>query len=69
MDELMEIYLEQGADLKPEQLRRSFEKALREGHLVPICFVSATTGAGADQLIEVMVRLMPDPWKAIHPIS
>ncbi|MCP5409917.1 MAG: elongation factor G [Chromatiaceae bacterium] len=66
-EELMEIYLEQGADLKPEQLHDPFEKALREGHLVPICFVSATTGAGIDQLIEVMVRLMPDPLEGNPP--
>jgi len=66
-EELMEIYLEQGSDLKPEQLHDPFEKALREGHLVPICFVSATTGAGIDQLIEVMVRLMPDPTEGNPP--
>ena len=45
-EDLMEIYLEQGDDLKQEQLHEPFEKALREGHLVPICFVSAATGAG-----------------------
>jgi len=64
---LMEIYLEQGEDLDPEQLHDPFEKALREGHLVPICFVSATTGAGIDELIEVMVRLMPDPSEGNPP--
>ena len=66
-EELMEIYLEQGSDLKPEQLHDPFEKALREGHLVPICFTSATTGAGIDQLIDVMVRLMPDPSEGNPP--
>ncbi|MCB1763202.1 MAG: elongation factor G [Gammaproteobacteria bacterium] len=66
-EELMEIYLEQGQDLKPEQLHDPFEEALREGHLVPICFVSATTGAGIDELIKVLVKLMPDPSEGNPP--
>ena len=37
----MAVYLEQGSELSPEQLHEPFEKALREGHLVPVCFVSA----------------------------
>ncbi|MCB1860794.1 MAG: elongation factor G [Chromatiaceae bacterium] len=64
---LMEMYLEQGEDLDPAQLHDPFEKALREGHLVPICFVSATTGAGINQLIDIMVRLMPDPSEGNPP--
>ena len=44
-EELMALYLEQG-EIAPEQLHAPFEKALREGHLVPVCFVSARTGAG-----------------------
>lgn len=64
---LMEMYLEQGEDLDPDQLHDPFEKALREGHLVPICFVSATTGDGINQLIDIMVRLMPDPSEGNPP--
>ena len=60
-EELMALYLEQGEDLQPEQLHAPFEKALREGHLIPICFVSARTGAGIKELLEVMVRLLPNP--------
>jgi len=67
-EELMEIYLEQGEDLKPEQLHEPFEKALREGHLVPICFVSATTGAGIPELLEVFERLMPNPLEGNPPV-
>jgi elongation factor G len=66
-EELMEIYLEQGQELNPEQLHDPFEQALREGHLVPICFVSAKSGAGIDQLLEVMVKLMPDPTEGNPP--
>jgi elongation factor G len=60
-EELMELYLEQGQELEPEQLHDPFEQALREGHLVPICFTSATTGAGVSELLTLCERLMPNP--------
>ena len=50
-EELMELYLEQGEELAPEQLHDPFEEALRESHLIPICFVSAETGAGIPELL------------------
>jgi len=65
---LMEVYLEQGEDLEPEQLHEPFEKALREGHLVPICFVSARTGAGIPELLDVFERLMPNPMEGNPPL-
>ena len=66
-ENLMEIYLEQGEEITPEQLHDPFEKALREGHLVPVCFVSATTGAGIDELLEVFSSLMPNPTEGNPP--
>jgi len=66
-EDLMEIYLEQGQELQPEQLHDPFEKALREGHLIPVCFVSAKTGAGISQLLEVFERLMPNPLECNPP--
>lgn len=60
-EKLMEVYLEQGEELTPEQLHEPFEKALRDGHLVPICFVSASTGAGIPELLDIFTRLMPSP--------
>ncbi|MDS4070277.1 MAG: elongation factor G [Candidatus Competibacter sp.] len=60
-EDLMALYLEQGEDLQPEQLHAPFEKALREGHLIPICFVSARTGAGIKDLLDVFVKLLPNP--------
>ncbi len=63
-EELMELYLEQGQELAPEQLHAPFEKALREGHLVPVCFVSAKSGAGVRQLLRIFERLMPNPTEA-----
>ncbi len=62
MDEaLMEVYLEQGQSLNPAQLHAPFEAALREGHLVPICYVSARTGAGIPELLHTLEHLMPNP--------
>ena len=68
MDEaLMEVYLEQGQDLAPEQLHDPFETALREGHLIPICYCSGITGVGIPELLEIMVRLMPNPSEGNPP--
>ena len=67
-DDLMELYLEQGEDLEPEQLHEPFEQALREEHLIPVCFVSAETGAGIKQLLQIFERLMPNPAEGNPPI-
>lgn len=68
MDEaLMARYLEQGGELEPEQLHDAFEAALREGHLIPVCFVSAETGAGIDELLEIVIRLLPNPAEGNPP--
>jgi elongation factor G len=65
---LMAQYLEQGEEIVPEQLHAPFEKALREGHLVPVCFVSARTGAGVAELLDVLVRLAPNPLEGNPPL-
>ena len=66
-EDLMQIYLEQGEEITPEQLHDPFEQALREDHLVPICFVSAITGAGVPELLELFARLMPNPMEGNPP--
>ncbi|HYL04254.1 MAG TPA: elongation factor G [Steroidobacteraceae bacterium] len=66
-EELMALYLEQGEELSPEQLHDPFERALREGHLVPVCFTSAESGAGVAELLQIMVRLMPNPTEGNPP--
>ncbi|UCH41113.1 MAG: elongation factor G [Gammaproteobacteria bacterium] len=66
-EELMSLYLEQGEELSLEQLHDPFEQALREGHLIPVCFVSARSGAGVSQLLEVFERLMPSPIEGNPP--
>ena len=66
-EELMEIYLEQGEEISPAQLHDPFEKALQQGHLIPVCFVSALTGAGVKELLEIFARLMPNPLEGNPP--
>ena len=65
-EKLMETYLDQG-EISPEQLHAPFEQALRDGHLVPVCFVSARNGAGVAELLDVFVRLMPNPAEGNPP--
>jgi elongation factor G len=59
-------YLEDG-DVDPEELHAPLEQALREGHLVPICFVSSRTGVGVPELLDVIERLLPDPTESNPP--
>jgi elongation factor G len=65
---LMEIYLEQGQALSAAQLHDPFEKALRSAHLVPVCFVSAKTGAGIEALLKILTELMPTPLEGNQPL-
>ena len=65
-EKLMELYLEQG-EISPEQLHAPFEQALRDGHLVPVCFVSARNGAGVKELLDVFAQLMPNPAEGNPP--
>ena len=44
-----------GTDPSPAELHAPFEKALRAGHLIPILFVSAKTGAGLDLLKQALL--------------
>ncbi|HEY0824766.1 MAG TPA: elongation factor G, partial [Ramlibacter sp.] len=62
----VERYLNDG-DVDPAELHAPLEQALREGHLVPICFVSARTGAGVPELLDVIERLLPDPTESNPP--
>jgi elongation factor G len=66
-DKLMALYLEQGEEISPEQLHDPFEKALREDHLVPVCFCSAETGAGVAELTRVLEKLAPNPAEGNPP--
>lgn len=65
-EELMAIYLEQG-EISPEQLHAPFEKALREGHLIPVCFVSAKNDTGVAELLDILAGLAPNPTEGNPP--
>jgi elongation factor G len=66
-EDLLARYLEEGQEPSAGELHAPFEKALREGHLVPILFVSARTGAGIDQLLHVLATLAPNPTESNAP--
>ena len=66
-EDLMNLYLEQG-EVPSEQLPEPFKKALSTGHLIPICFVSARTGAGVAELLKIFANLLPNPKEATPPM-
>ena len=59
-------YLNDG-DIDPAELHAPLEQALREGHLMPVCFVSARSGAGVSELLDVIVKLLPNPSEGNPP--
>ena len=66
-EELLMQYLEDGADPSTSDLHAPFEKALREGHLIPVLFTSAKTGAGIKELLHVLAALAPNPTESNPP--
>ena len=65
-EKLMERYLEKG-EVTPEELHEPLERALREGHLIPVVFTSAKSGAGVGELLELMLKLLPNPTEGNPP--
>ncbi len=59
-------YLNEG-DVDPRELHGPLEQALREGHLIPVCFTSAKSGAGITELLDVIERLLPNPAEGNPP--
>ena len=67
-EQVMDHFLEVGEEgLAGQELHDAFEQCLREGHLVPVCFVSARTGAGVKELLDIAEKLFPHPGEANPP--
>ena len=64
--DFVDRYLNDG-DIDAGELHAPLEQALREGHLIPVCFVSARTGAGVAELLDVIARLLPNPGEGNPP--
>ena len=64
--DFVDRYLSDG-DIDASELHAPLEQALREGHLIPVCFVSARTGAGMPELLDVIARLLPNPTEGNPP--
>jgi elongation factor G len=75
VDQVVEInetvmghYLEEGEEgLGGDELHDAFEQCLREGHLIPVCFTSARSGAGVAEFLSVAEQLFPHPGEANPP--
>lgn len=63
---LLEKYLEAGEEPNPADMHSPFESALRAG-FTPILFSSAKTGAGINELLQVIVNLAPNPTEGNPP--
>ncbi|MFN3702281.1 elongation factor G [Thermomonas sp.] len=65
---VMDHYLDLGeGGLSGQELHDAFEQCLREGHLVPVCFVSARAGTGVAALLDIAEALLPHPGEANPP--
>jgi elongation factor G len=64
--DFVDRYLNDG-DVDASELHAPLEQALREGHLIPVCFVSAKSGAGVAELLDVIAKLLPNPTEGNPP--
>lgn len=64
--DFVERYLNEG-DVDASELHAPLEQALREGHLIPVCFVSARSAAGVRELLDIITRLLPNPTEGNPP--
>ena len=62
-DALMESYLG-GEEIGPDKVTSVFAKAMVEGTVIPIVFTCARTGAGLDELLELIANCSPSPQQA-----
>ncbi len=61
---LMAKYLD-GEDPTAEEIHNALVKAMKEGHVVPMCFTDAKTGVGVKELLDIIVARFPSPLDGI----
>ncbi|HEY0878419.1 MAG TPA: elongation factor G [Zeimonas sp.] len=66
-DALTERYLS-GEEIEAGALHDAFERALRDGHIVPVLFASSRSGVGVNELVDFIVRLAPSPLEGNPPL-
>ncbi len=59
-EELLEQYLETG-EIAQDKIEPSFKQAMREGHLIPVSFVTAANNVGVNQQLALYENLFPNP--------
>ncbi len=64
--DFVDRYLNDG-DVPATELHAPLEQAFREGHLIPVCFVSTRSGAGIAELLDIIEKLLPNPYEANPP--
>lgn len=64
---LLARYLDDGVEPGAGELHAPFERALRTGHLIPVVFTSARSGAGVPELLHILATLAPRPDEANPP--
>lgn len=63
-DELLEKYLD-GAELSLEEIRQGLREGMLTGKVCPVMCGSATSMIGMDQVLDRMIRYMPDASKQV----
>ena len=66
-DAMLEKYLEEG-NVDPRLLHPLVTKALREGHVIPVCFTSGKNLIGIRDFMKVIIRHLPSPAEANEPL-
>lgn len=66
VDEQLALKYLEGQEVSKQELHDAFEAALREGHVIPVCFTAAaphdqSDPVGVTELLDVLVKLAPNP--------